>query len=55
MLTMELLANANTLKQTPLTCNGHTRPIVHLDFSGITSTGYYFISASKGTSDFHLI
>jgi len=37
-----------SLKQTPLTCSGHTRPVVYLDFSGITSSGYYLISACKG-------
>lgn len=40
---------ANNLKQTPLTCSGHTRPVVHLDFSDITESGPYFlISACKG-------
>lgn len=37
-----------TLKQVPLTCGGHTRPVVHLDFSDITKDGYYLISACKG-------
>ncbi|XP_018329759.1 serine-threonine kinase receptor-associated protein [Agrilus planipennis] len=35
------------LRQTPLTCSGHTRPVVHLDFSGITESGYFLISACK--------
>ncbi|KAH0560168.1 serine-threonine kinase receptor-associated protein [Cotesia glomerata] len=35
------------LRQTPLTCSGHTRPVVHLAFSDITDTGYYLISACK--------
>ncbi|CAB0038967.1 unnamed protein product [Trichogramma brassicae] len=35
------------LRQTPLTCSGHTRPVVHLHFSDITETGYYVISACK--------
>ncbi|XP_076170331.1 serine-threonine kinase receptor-associated protein wmd [Ptiloglossa arizonensis] len=35
------------LKQTPLTCSGHTRPVVHLAFSDVTDTGYYLISACK--------
>lgn len=48
LVIMEAPANTLGLKQTPLTCNGHTRPIVHLDFSKITKTGFYFISASKG-------
>lgn len=38
----------NALKQTPLTCSGHTRPVVHLAFSSLTATGYYLISACKG-------
>lgn len=37
-----------TLKQVPLTCGGHTRPVVHLDFSDVTRDGYYLISACKG-------
>lgn len=37
------------LRQTPLTCSGHTRPVVHLAFSDITDTGYYLISACKGS------
>lgn len=39
--------SSNTLKQTPLTCNGHTRPIVHLHFSKQTKSGFYLVSASK--------
>ncbi|XP_023017348.1 serine-threonine kinase receptor-associated protein wmd [Leptinotarsa decemlineata] len=35
------------LRQTPLTCSGHTRPVVHLDFSEVTDSGYYLISACK--------
>ncbi|KAE8738473.1 hypothetical protein FOCC_FOCC016032 [Frankliniella occidentalis] len=35
------------LRQTPLTCSGHTRPVVHLAFSDVTDTGYYLISACK--------
>jgi len=38
----------SSFKQTPLTCNGHTRPVVHLSFSAITPSGYYLISACKG-------
>lgn len=38
----------STLRQTPLTCSGHTRPVVHLDFSSITESGYFLISACKG-------
>lgn len=37
-----------TFKQVPLTCGGHTRPVVHLDFSDITKDGFYLISACKG-------
>lgn len=36
------------LRQTPLTCSGHTRPVVFLDFSDITPFGYFLISACKG-------
>ncbi|XP_041978551.1 serine-threonine kinase receptor-associated protein [Aricia agestis] len=36
-----------TLKQVPLTCGGHTRPVVHLDFSDVTKDGYFLISACK--------
>ncbi len=36
------------LKQIPLTCSGHTRPVVHLDFSDIIECGYFLISACKG-------
>ncbi|XP_001600320.1 serine-threonine kinase receptor-associated protein [Nasonia vitripennis] len=35
------------LRQTPLTCSGHTRPVVHLHFSDVTDSGYYLISACK--------
>lgn len=35
------------MKQIPLTCSGHTRPVVQLDFSGIVNSGYYLISACK--------
>lgn len=35
------------IKQTPLTCSGHTRPVVHLSFSDITEHGYFMISACK--------
>jgi len=39
---------ANSLKQIPLTCSGHTRPVCHLDFSDITECGSSFlISACK--------
>ena len=35
-------------RQVPLTCPGHTRPVVDLAFSGLTEEGSYLISASKG-------
>lgn len=35
------------MRQTPLTCSGHTRPVVHLSFSEITEHGYFMISACK--------
>jgi len=35
-------------RQTPLTCSGHTRPVVDLAFSGFTDKGYFLISACKG-------
>uniref|UniRef100_A0A131XAS5 Serine-threonine kinase receptor-associated protein n=1 Tax=Hyalomma excavatum TaxID=257692 RepID=A0A131XAS5_9ACAR len=36
------------LRQTPLTCSGHTRPVVDLCFSKLSPTGaYYLISACK--------
>lgn len=38
------------LRQIPLTCSGHTRPVVHLDFSDITECGYFLISACKDGS-----
>lgn len=34
-------------RQSPLSCPGHTRPVVHLHYSGITDNGFYFITASK--------
>jgi len=36
-----------TLKQTPISCAGHTRPVVDLNFSGLTPHGYFLISACK--------
>merc|ERR1739836_176950 len=41
-------ARMSSLRQTPLTCSGHTRPVVFLAFSEINSDGiYYSISACK--------
>jgi serine-threonine kinase receptor-associated protein len=37
----------SSMRQTPLTCSGHTRPVVHLSFSHLTPDGYFMISASK--------
>lgn len=42
------------MRQTPLTCSGHTRPVVDLAFSGITPYGYFLISACKGEQTDHL-
>lgn len=39
------------MRQTPLTCSGHTRPVVDLAFSGVTPYGYFLISACKGERD----
>lgn len=38
----------SSLRQTPLTCSGHTRPVVFLAFSSIDDAGHYYsISACK--------
>ncbi|KAG9510964.1 Serine-threonine kinase receptor-associated protein [Fragariocoptes setiger] len=38
----------NSIKQLPIVCSGHTRPVVDLAFSKVTSEGqYYLISACK--------
>ncbi|CAG8500829.1 10619_t:CDS:2 [Scutellospora calospora] len=39
--------NTNPSRVIPLTCSGHTRPVVHLQFSPITDGTYYLISACK--------
>lgn len=44
----QLDVNMSGLRQTPLTCSGHTRPVVQLAFSDITPFGYFLISACKG-------
>ena len=36
------------LRQTALTCRGHTRPVTHLAFSELTPDGYFLASACKG-------
>jgi serine-threonine kinase receptor-associated protein len=38
---------ANQTRQTPLTCTGHTRPVVDLDFSSSTQDGFFVLSACK--------
>ncbi|KAI8485540.1 hypothetical protein Bbelb_367340 [Branchiostoma belcheri] len=35
------------IRQTPLSCSGHTRPVVKLAFSRLTPYGYFLISACK--------
>ncbi|OCT85991.1 hypothetical protein XELAEV_18019685mg [Xenopus laevis] len=40
-------ARTMAMRQTPLTCSGHTRPVVDLAFSPITPYGYFLISACK--------
>ena len=43
--------NLPPLRQTPLTCSGHTRPVVDLAFSDLNpedEAAYYCISACKG-------
>ena len=43
------------LRQTPLTCSGHTRPVVFLSFSEFNpedEANYYSISACKGMFEF---
>lgn len=43
------MAMASTPRAIPLTCSGHTRPVVDLQFSRVMSDGsYYMISACKG-------
>eukprot|EP00729_Bicosta_minor_P010836 gene10836-16472_t len=34
-------------RQTPLTCSGHTRPVVDLAYSALTPDGFFLISACK--------
>ena len=36
------------LRQIPITCSGHTRPVVDLRFSDVTAYSYFLISACKG-------
>ncbi|XP_075259376.1 serine-threonine kinase receptor-associated protein-like [Convolutriloba macropyga] len=37
----------NDLRQTALTCRGHTRPVTYLAFSDVTADGYFLASACK--------
>jgi hypothetical protein len=37
-----------SLRQIPITCSGHTRPVVDLRFSDVTPYSYFLISACKG-------
>ncbi|CAF2393338.1 unnamed protein product [Rotaria sp. Silwood2] len=39
--------STTTVRQIPITCNGHTRPVVDLRFSDITKYSYFLISACK--------
>ncbi|ORX89221.1 WD40 repeat-like protein [Basidiobolus meristosporus CBS 931.73] len=40
--------SVNAARQIPLTCSGHTRPVVDLQYSSVTADGsYYLISACK--------
>ena len=38
----------SNFRQIPLSCRGHTRPVVDLAFSDVTDCGYFLISACKG-------
>ncbi|KAI9140679.1 WD40-repeat-containing domain protein [Paraphysoderma sedebokerense] len=38
---------SSTSKQHPLTCSGHTRPVVDIQFSNIIDDEYYLVSACK--------
>jgi len=42
------MSSAGGLRQTPLTCSGHTRPVVYLAFSDLMQDGtYYSVAACK--------
>ena len=45
-----ILTMSGAVRQTPLSCSGHTRPVVHLSFSKLCTDGYFLISACKGLS-----
>eukprot|EP00299_Pterocystis_sp_00344_P010122 c4451_g1_i1.p1 GENE.c4451_g1_i1~~c4451_g1_i1.p1 ORF type:complete len:319 (+),score=73.91 c4451_g1_i1:35-991(+) len=36
-----------TVRPVPLTCPGHSRPVVFLQYTGITPDGFFLVSASK--------
>lgn len=38
-----MASGEGTTKQTPLTCTGHTRPVVDLDFSSATQDGFFVL------------
>lgn len=40
-------SSSTSLRQIPITCNGHTRPVVDLRYSEITPYSYFIISACK--------
>jgi len=42
-----MTTSTNNLRQIPITCNGHTRPVVDLRFSDVTPYSYFIISACK--------
>ena len=44
-----MAAAAATARQTALTCNGHTRPVVDLDFNADGADGTFLLSSAKGT------
>lgn len=41
------MGSLQDLRQTALTCRGHTRPVTHLAFSDLTPDGYFLASACK--------
>ena len=48
IMDVRLVTHFSICRQTPLTCSGHTRPVVDLAFSDLTPHGYFLISACKG-------
>jgi serine-threonine kinase receptor-associated protein len=41
------MSESKSLRQIPITCSGHTRPVVDLRFSDVTPYSYFLISACK--------